>query len=273
MFSAIGSTSVAVSSGLLAWQFYQTQLAQKAQELQQQQQKPMFEDLSRVQYININSSHWTSPTGSPVSKYNSPIDIEMRETFTKAEDLMCRVPRHLRKSWRLLHQANEGSYEQHIKAVQALSKLSLNDAEYNALAQACEPKTAVGLARTSGVDPRFFLSPPPMSTELRETALIELFRDILMKLPADSEQVHECIKYFTSTALDNYLTSYEEEVIDSDISYEFHRESHHIHSIPRPRIGQVAERSSLLFVFILKIISGDFSRILSTGAVVAFYNG
>merc|ERR1712168_806996 len=26
-----------------------------------------------------------------------------------------------------------------------------------------------------------------------------------------------------------------EELLDTDISYEFHRESHHIHSIPRPR--------------------------------------
>jgi hypothetical protein len=31
----------------------------------------------------------------------------------------------------------------------------------------------------------------------------------------------------------------EEELLDNDISYEFHRESHHIHSIPRTEIGQV----------------------------------
>ena len=36
-----------------------------------------------------------------------------------------------------------------------------------------------------------------------------------------------------------YLANAEEEVMDSDLSYEFHRESHHIHSIPRPRISQV----------------------------------
>ena len=36
-----------------------------------------------------------------------------------------------------------------------------------------------------------------------------------------------------------YLANAEEEVMDSDLSYEFHRESHHIHSIPRPRICQV----------------------------------
>ena len=31
----------------------------------------------------------------------------------------------------------------------------------------------------------------------------------------------------------------DEELLDSDLSYEFHRESHHIHSIPRPQISQV----------------------------------
>ena len=31
----------------------------------------------------------------------------------------------------------------------------------------------------------------------------------------------------------------DEELYDSDLSYEFHRESHHIHSIPRPEISPV----------------------------------
>ena len=34
----------------------------------------------------------------------------------------------------------------------------------------------------------------------------------------------------------------DEELLDSDLSYEFHRESHHIHSIPRPQISQVRVR-------------------------------
>ena len=107
------------------------------------------------------------------------------------------------------------------------------------IAQSCDYRTAVGLARTAGVDLRFFLPPPQTPGEFKNKELIQLFRDILVKLPADSPQVHECIKYFTSEALDSYLHSSEEEVFDSDISFEFHRESHHIHSIPRPRISQV----------------------------------
>ena len=30
-----------------------------------------------------------------------------------------------------------------------------------------------------------------------------------------------------------------DELLDSDISHEFHRESHHIHAIPRPEISEV----------------------------------
>ena len=66
-----------------------------------------------------------------------------------------------------------------------------------------------------------------------------MFKEVLTKLPAESADLDECIKFLTSTALDQYLHSCEEDVMDSDISNEFHRESHHIHSIPRPRISQV----------------------------------
>ena len=57
----------------------------------------------------------------------------------------------------------------------------------------------------AGVDLRFFLPPPLTPGEFKNKKLIQMFRDILIKLPANSPQVHECIKYFTSEALDSYL--------------------------------------------------------------------
>ena len=117
--------------------------------------------------------------------------------------------------------------------------LSLSDGEYQQLAQSCECRTAVGLARTANVDFRFFLPPSILPPECRERELLKMIKEVLTKLPAESADLHECIKFFTSTALDQYLHSCEEDVMDSDISNEFHRESHHIHSIPRPRISQV----------------------------------
>ena len=94
------------------------------------------------------------------------------------------------------------------------------------IAQSCDYRTAVGLARTAGVDLRFFLPPPQTPGEFKNKELIQLFRDILVKLPADSPQVHECIKYFTSEALDSYLHSSEEKVFNSRLEF------HHMHSKP-----------------------------------------
>ena len=99
------------------------------------------------------------------------------------------------------------------------------------------------------MDLRFFLAPSNLPPECREREFLEMFKDVLVQLPAESADLHECIKYFTSTALDQYLHSCEEDVLDSDISNEFHRESHHIHSIPRPRISQVGKLNPTENVF------------------------
>ena len=114
--------------------------------------------------------------------------------------------------------------------------------------------------------------------------MISLMRDILTTLPgAGSKELHQvsravirqdfifiisflflclshphaplqCIQYFTATALDQYLANAEEEVMDSDLSYEFHRESHHIHSIPRPRISQVITVMMMIIVMIMMVM-------------------
>ena len=240
MFSAVGSlTSVLVGgSGLLAWQVYQNQVGQETivelkekLNIQQKQQKMLEEELNKTQFIAIpRDLH---------DKFNHNDELRSTNSFETKEDLKSILPRHLRKPWRLMNLANTGDYEQHITAVQDLSKLSLSDGEYQQLAQSCECRTAVGLARTAQVDLRFFLPPSALPPACRERELLQMFKDVLIKLPAASADLHECIKYFTSTALDQYLHSCEEDVLDRDISNEFHRESHHIHSIPRPRISQV----------------------------------
>jgi len=237
MFSAVGTSSVVVSSGLLAWQVYQNQMGQQqVQELkdklvsQQHQQKLLLAELNTAKYISVPKDI--------SNKFNQFDELSPMNSYETKEDLKSILPRHLRKPWRLLYLANTGGYEQHIKAVQDLSKLSLSDGEYQQLAQSCECRTAVGLARTANIDLRFFLAPSKLPPECLERELIEMFRDILVQLPANSADLHECIKYFTSTALDQYLHGCEDDVLDNDISNEFHRESHHIHSIPRPRISQ-----------------------------------
>jgi len=145
------------------------------------------------------------------------------------------IPRHLRKPWRLLHLANNGDYEQHLKAVKELSKMSLSDAEFVQLSQSSNQRTAVGLARCHGVDQRWFLK-VPLPNYVSEGDIIEMFRDVLIQLPS-TESVHKCTKTLTASALEQYLSYSDDQTMDSDISSSFHRESHHIRSIPNPSIN------------------------------------
>ena len=67
------------------------------------------------------------------------------------------------------------------------------------MAQCCEIQTAVGLSRKKDSDLRLFLPPPPCPKSVKESSIPIQFWNILSKLP--DQDVHECIKYFTTTAL------------------------------------------------------------------------
>ena len=55
-------------------------------------------------------------------------DMKMDPAETK-EDIKSMIPRHLRKPWRLLHQANHGDYEQHLRSVRDLSRSEIINIE------------------------------------------------------------------------------------------------------------------------------------------------
>jgi len=230
MFAAIGTSSVVVSSGLLAWQLYQVQHQQKNEQdtISSHQQQEIEKLIPKPQYIPVPQKILDS-----INQYE---EMKLSPAETK-EDLKCMIPRHIRKPWRLLDMANRGEYEQHIKAVRELSRLSLSDGEMTELAQSCSRRTAVGLARSEGVDLRFFLS-VPLPPSVVDRDIVDMFREILVQLPSGSAELHDCIKYFTNTALDQYVINSDDQILDTDISEGFHRESHHIHSIPRPSISQ-----------------------------------
>lgn len=270
MLSAIGTSGVVVSSGILAWQMYNVQ--QKQQELedllhQEHQQRSHSPALSQSPPSSNSSSLSQSPPSfhfsdqshhlkmwPPEMKVEPPQFVSLPkhlqdklnefESITinpleAKEDLKSIIPRHLKKPWRLLHLANTGTYEQHLKAVREMAKLNLTDGEFCQLAQSMERKTAVGLARSAGVDLRYFLKPPPLPPSVEEATIVSLFREILTSIPASSPEIHSCIEFFTTTALDQYVEQADDDSLwDSDISFEFHRESHHIHSIPRSQISQ-----------------------------------
>ena len=110
------------------------------------------------------------------------------------------------RPWKLLHKANTGNAEEHLNAVRELSTAShgLCDGELRQMAQSMEIQTAIGLARIPESDLKLFLPPPPCKI-VKETSIPIQFWSILSKLPANKE-VNDCIKYFTSSALQGNCT-------------------------------------------------------------------
>ena len=96
LVAALG-TSTALSSGLLAWKVFGWE------------QEPPHTVVDGI------SSHYDDSALSPA------------ET---AEELKCLVPRQLRKPWRLVHQANCGDYEQHLRAVAELREVSVSSSRF-----------------------------------------------------------------------------------------------------------------------------------------------
>ncbi|XP_046386014.1 protein SERAC1 [Ischnura elegans] len=103
-------------------------------------------------------------------------------------------------AWRLLDIAQNGNRKQRLKAVHSLAHLeNLEESDYRQLAQACDPKTAVGLARTNGVDLRLFLKPPNYPPPAKKEDLVDCCHEMLKRL--DTEEAHECVRYFVTDIL------------------------------------------------------------------------
>merc|ERR550519_1901763 len=135
MFSAIGTSGVVVSSGILAWQMYNVQQKQQEledllhQEHQNRSQSPALSQSPPSFHFSDQSHHlklwppemkveppqFLSLPKHLQDKLNEFDSITINPLEAK-EDLKAIIPRHLKKPWRLLHLANTGTYEQHLKA-------------------------------------------------------------------------------------------------------------------------------------------------------------
>ncbi|XP_066867195.1 protein SERAC1 isoform X2 [Kogia breviceps] len=71
--------------------------------------------------------------------------------------------------------------------------------QYRIIAQACDLRTLIGLARSKDSDLRFFLRPPPLPSLKEDSSIEEELRQLLASLP--QTDLDECIQYFTSLAL------------------------------------------------------------------------
>ena len=122
MFTAVGTSSVVISSGLLAWQWYNVKRSHEVRG-QLEPVGAQRSDGPQPQYIDVP----TKVLDRVAINYNND-DIKIDPAETK-DDIKSRIPRHLRRPWRLLHQANTGDYETHLRAVRDLSRLRLGEHE------------------------------------------------------------------------------------------------------------------------------------------------
>ncbi|XP_049991743.1 protein SERAC1 isoform X2 [Alexandromys fortis] len=102
--------------------------------------------------------------------------------------------------WLLLRKSREGDRAARLEAVQGMSQAHhWHDYQYRVIAQACDPRTLIGLARSKESDLRFFLPPPPLPSLKEDSSTEEELRHLLASLP--QTEIDECLQYFTSLAL------------------------------------------------------------------------
>ncbi|KAM4866395.1 protein SERAC1 isoform 4-T5 [Thomomys bottae] len=102
--------------------------------------------------------------------------------------------------WLLLRKSQADSRTERIEAVQEMSNTHhWHDYQYRVIAQACDPRTLIGLARSKESDLRFFLPPPPLPSLKEDSSIEEDLRQLLASLP--QTELDECIQYYTSLAL------------------------------------------------------------------------
>ncbi|XP_078412944.1 protein SERAC1 isoform X4 [Cetorhinus maximus] len=101
--------------------------------------------------------------------------------------------------WLLLKRTQSAVKPARVQAVQELAKKHhWHDYQYRTLAQACDQKTSIGLARSQDVDLRFFLR-PPLQKVIENSCIEDELRYLLASLP--QSEVDQCVQYFTSLAL------------------------------------------------------------------------
>ncbi|NXL88747.1 SRAC1 protein, partial [Alectura lathami] len=102
--------------------------------------------------------------------------------------------------WLLLKRTQSEDKEVRLQAVQDLVKNShWHDYQYVTVAQTCDQRTAIGLARSKDVDLRFFLPPPPLPKLKNDCLTEDELRLLLVSLPQTG--LDPCVQYFTSLAL------------------------------------------------------------------------
>lgn len=175
--------------------------------------------------------------GSPTASSSSKIDLESNlltrhKQHTSKQDSstclssMADISRQLQKlaehkpkivswvesysedPWKLLSLCISKHHAVRLLGVKALaSQHDWHDAQFLQIAQACDMRTLVGLARTEGSDLRLFRSPPKLHPDKDSTE--DKLGVILSLLPLDD--MDKCVEYFTKFAAKAHKTAAKDE--------------------------------------------------------------
>ncbi|XP_065536705.1 protein SERAC1 isoform X1 [Lathamus discolor] len=102
--------------------------------------------------------------------------------------------------WLLLKRTQSEDKEVRLQAVQDLANNShWHGYQYGTVAQTCDQRTAIGLARSKDTNLRFFLPPPPLPKIKNDYTIEDELRLLLVSLP--QTDLDPCVQHFTSLAL------------------------------------------------------------------------
>lgn len=86
--------------------------------------------------------------------------------------------------WLLLKKSKSDDRAARLQAVQEMVEAHhWHDDQLRTVAQAYDLRTLIGLARSKGSDPRFFLAPPPLPSLNEDSSIEEELRHFLASLP------------------------------------------------------------------------------------------
>ncbi|XP_069811069.1 protein SERAC1 [Dendropsophus ebraccatus] len=175
-------------------------------------------DTQAVQQEKLKSYiyvHTLSADQNDVQGITNKLRKELHKTVIKALEISTRLFRkeHDREKisktdmeehefplWLLLKGTQSADKRIRLEAVQNMAGIHYwRDYQYRTVAQACDRRTTVGLARSKDVDLRFFLPPPALPKIDDNLSIEDEIRRLLSSLP--QTEFDQCIKYFTSLAL------------------------------------------------------------------------
>ncbi|EDW04092.1 protein SERAC1 isoform X2 [Drosophila grimshawi] len=259
----IGGLGILTTAGII---FYESPQIRKyfAQYVDKKQQEP---DKRRTEYIYIKyhiyreSMRKLQQKQEDEKKWISVIINPIGKWWKAAKHSV---------AWRLLNIAQNGSQAERLKAVQQLICMDhLKDWDFRHLAQICDARTSVSLARC-GADMRWFMPVPRRGCIKNPKMLLSELHDMLAHLRPSPCVDHFFSKYFPDqNHLDDPIEFFTQEqnitlsVQDSDLLKEIISFLHHITKDPKIA-AKITHGGGLMHLMEMRKIFADDNETLST---------